>query len=185
MTVRLYLDVDGVLNAYYAHKKWNEEAGETGRAFSKYDFCGFRTVDDNAEAPSFDMHWSKGLIRALNGLDVELVWLTTWRQDAFDSVGPLMGLEHVGRVLHPLSRVTTFPSITWKLDSLLADLEDNPSPFIWADDEIFDLRGQALYALKTLEEDIPHILVSPDSNFGITPADIERMQNFVRSQGDS
>lgn len=191
MTVRLYLDVDGVLNALAPHKKWGEDIFKNGRAEARHDFFGNAVAleEDSwgglRDHPSFPMRWSEGLIDALNELDVELVWLTTWRQDAPGSVAPLMGIKHEGRVLHPLSGETTFPSIGWKFDALMKDLEENTvDAFIWADDEIYDLPGVAHYALAALNEDIPHVLVAPDSTFGITPEDVSKMQYLVSTNSD-
>ena len=175
MTVRLYLDIDGVLNASQPHIKWGGERAE-GLAVSSYDFDGEPHI--LSTEPQFVMRWSPGLIDALNGLDIEIVWLTTWRMDAAFSVGPLMGLKSAVRVLHPLNGRTTFPSINWKYEAVREDQAKSPSPFIWADDELYDLPGEVLSSVRTENS----VLVAPNPLFGITPEHVEQMQKLISSQ---
>lgn len=179
MTVRLYQDIDGCLNAFLGNRRWNEpdEVGDcglmSGTAYAFYLHDGTRDLD--GKAAKFSMRWNSRLIDALNTLDVEFVWTTTWRQDAV-GVGTLMGLAHENvRVLHPLDGKTEFPSIRWKYEAVVAEQQANPSPFIWVDDELFDLPRTARETIHQLGG----LIISPSSTYGMTPDDVEKMRKYI------
>lgn len=167
----LYLDVDGVLNASFNGAKWGQGTRMAGVAEPKFDSFG---------APAgirhrFNMLWNSRLVDALNTLDVDLAWLTTWRADAPGVVAPLMGINLKGRVLPPESGETTFPSIAWKVESLLDDLRHHETErFIWIDDEIDPSIAKAVKDLHP-----QGLLIGPDPNWGITPGDIERIKTYL------
>lgn len=167
----LYLDIDGVLNANFNGTKWGEDTRMAGVAEPKFDAYGGPVGIRHR----FNMLWNAGLIEALNALDVDLAWLTTWREDAPVTVAPLMGVDLDGRVLHPETGETTFPSIYWKVESLLDDLHHRKAErFIWIDDEIDPSIA------KTVNDLHPQgLLISPDPNWGITPGDIERIKTYL------
>ena len=120
------------------------------------------------------MEWNERLIDALNSLDVEFVWATTWREDAHQ-VGERMGLTHRGRVLHPLTGVTTFPSLKWKWAAIVDEQTFDPSPFVWIEDEIPEMTAYE----RGVIDGLGGLLVAPDYNFGVTPQDIERIREYV------
>lgn len=155
---RLYLDVDGVLNAWQAFRVWGDV--ERGRATS---FNG-----------TWDIIWAPNMVTELNKLDVELVWATTWRDDSI-YIAKLLGLTLPSRVIHPLNGVTSFPSILWKWEAIKAEQEADPSPFIWCDDEL-----QAWHDIESNNK----LILSINSYTGITPDDIEQMKSFVASHAD-
>lgn len=178
MTVRLYQDIDGCLNVYASGQPWAESKDEdglrgelSGTAFSFFDHSGDRTT---GLVTKFAMKWNSRLIDALNELDVELVWTTTWRADA-PGVGKLVGLSHRNRVLHPKNGKTTFPSIHWKYEALVAEQQESPSPFIWVDDEIIDLPRAAIETIHQLGG----LYICPDPMFGMTPLHLERMREYI------
>lgn len=179
MTVRLYQDVDGCLNAFRSSYAWGEVGEEgpcgelSGDAFVYHLEDGTR--DSDGTPVRFAMRWNSRLIDALNSLDVELVWATTWREDA-RGVGTLMGLNHENiRVLHPLGGKTTFPSIEWKYEALVAEQQRDPSPFIWVDDEIVDLPRAAREVIHQLGG----LTISPDPAYGVTPRHVEEMRQYL------
>ena len=179
MTVRLYQDVDGCLNAFLGNRRWNEE-GEIGDCGLMSGFAEAFHLEDGTRDPSgraarFQMKWNSRLIDALNSLDVEFVWTTTWREDA-RGVGTLMGLSHENvRVLHPLDGKTEFPSINWKYEAVVAEQQADPSPFIWVDDELFDLPHTA----KTVIHQLGGLIIAPSATYGMTPADLEKMREYI------
>lgn len=155
--VRLYLDVDGVLNAWYADHRWGDIA--------------------EGVADRFTIKWSPTMVAALAALDVELVWLTTWRNEAQNIIEPLLGLtphwfHEPSRVLHPLSGETTFPSMNWKFAALMVEQEENPCKFVWMDDELE--HNQIVWARATNGLAIP-----VDHNMGITPDQIKLAKVFI------
>ncbi len=178
--VRLYEDIDCCLNASYNARAWRDKDNPEdlggycrGRAYLYHDDDGHR-ISEFHTPHDYRMEWNERLIAELNTLDVELVWATTWRADA-PAVGELMGLTHEDqRVLHPLHGRTTFPSIFWKFDAILAEQDRDPGPFIAVDDE-----WDSDPAMRATLELKGGLVVCPDPNLGITPADVKRMREYV------
>lgn len=178
MTVRLYQDVDGCLNAMLSGHVWGE-VGETGdcgalKGVAEAYYGEDGQLDPNGRPARFNMWWNSRLIDALNEMDVEFVWTTTWREDA-RNVAKLMKLTHQNsRVLHPLDGKTRFPSIGWKFDALVAEQMRDPSPFIWVDDEI-----QALpRAAREMIHQLGGLMICPDSGYGMTPKHVKMMSEY-------
>lgn len=182
MTVRLYQDIDGCLNAMFNRMKWrleDEVEDETlfgecdGVAEALYGRNGLLNPDGKVDR--FRMRWNSRLIEGLNALDVEWVWTTTWRDDA-PGVGKLMGLTHENvRVLHPRSGISDFPSIGWKYEEVLREQQSDPTPFIWVDDELADLPLAARERIFSLGG----LMIAPDPNFGMTPRQVEMMREYI------
>lgn len=154
--VRLYLDVDGVINAQMPFG-WGRLQNGHGK---------------DSEGYEFRIRWAPRMIEELTKLDVDLVWTTTWRSAAETAIAPLTGLTLPSRVLHPLSGVTTFPSIHWKLEALIADQRESPSPFIWVDDEI-GMRDMFV------AEALNGLAISANPVIGISVANVEAMQRYI------
>ena len=156
---RLYLDVDGVVNAWHADRSWGDmsegDAGPSGGGV-------------------FTIKWSPTMIEELKALDLEIVWLTTWRDYAEPLIGGLTGVGVGSRHIDPLDGYTTFPSIMWKTRALIQDQIDNPMPFVWADDEI------NLRQINVAKEHGSLALVI-DENRGITPEHIQQIKAFLDS----
>lgn len=116
---RIFLDVDGVINAQMP-MGW----GRLQNGHAKADGIEFR------------IRWAPNMVKGLFGMDAEIIWSTTWRQDAVNSLAPLIGYGADCDVLHPIFGETIFPSIDWKYPAILDYLHRNPGPAIWLDDEI-------------------------------------------------
>jgi hypothetical protein len=179
--VRLYEDIDGCLNAEYNARAWRnaEDVGSVGAGYQRawvtprHDDYGERLSEFHT-APKYRLEWNERLIAALNELPVEFVWTTTWREDA-RAVGKAMKLLHdPQRVLHPLRGFTTFPSIEWKIESILHEQEHDPSPFIAVDDE-WDWSPNYRESL----EGMGGLVICPDANLGLTPKHIEQMREYI------
>jgi hypothetical protein len=182
--VRLYEDIDGCLNAEYNARAWrtpeDEGAHQVGYKRTwvspEYDDYGVRKGTNMIK---YRMEWNERLVTALNELPVEFVWTTTWREDA-RTVGKAMGLMHnPQRVLHPLNGFTTFPSIDWKYEAIRVEQAENPCPFIWVDDEIWNL---PIPALEFMEKELGGLLIAPDPNLGLTPKHISMMKAYLSRQ---
>lgn len=176
--VRIYQDIDCCLNASYNARAWRTKDDDVDAGYCHGyvsprhdDYGGYR---GGTQMVKYKMEWNSRLIDAYNSMDIELVWATTWREDAH-AVGTLMGLKHVGRVLHPLSGRTTFPSLEWKLAAILSEQQSNPSPFIWVEDEIPHLSHWEREALS----EFGGLLIAPDPNLGVSPAQVEEIREYI------
>lgn len=154
---KLYLDVDGVINAQHADRVWDDIS------------FGIARPQDNH---TYRIVWSPSLIRAIQDLDVEIVWLTTWRDEAPTIIGGMTGLAEDAAHLDPLDGLTRFPSIGWKTSALIEDQKANPSPFIWVDDEIGEMQLEVAEGLGGLPLQI-------DGRVGITPQNIDQIRAYI------
>lgn len=153
--VRIYQDVDGVLNAkmpYWGDKPRNGHAKDNG-----YEYR---------------IRWSATMAAELDGLDADRVWLTTWCDNANTEIAPLLGLSGPSRVLLPRSGRVTFPSIFWKVDALSEEQINDPSPFIWLEDELMDEDRELVEKLGGCAPKI-------NSQTGISKANMEEMRAYI------
>lgn len=154
---RLYLDIDGVINANMP-LGWGKT--EEGFAF--------------AQGQKYRIRWAPALIAALSELPVELVWTTTWRDDARLSFAELIGWGEHGRVLHPdlnPKAETTWPTIEWKMASVEMDQFASRSSYVHIDDEFV---GQDLRIEDAL-------VLGPNFQLGIQPKHIDQIHAFLDS----
>ena len=185
-TKRLYLDVDGVLNAFpYA----------TSDDMRKGVFADENPWGDDwkrGEARDYIITWSPRLVDAINEAlahpdGPELRWTTTWEHLAPEYIRPLLGIEVDPErefvVERGPRRMDDYgPSITWKMARLLDIYEtmraDGDEPLAWVhiDDEFHktdDFWGTKHYADVSA---VGHggLIIGPDPALGITPEDWAR-----------
>lgn len=169
---RLYLDVDGVLNLFGA-SRWPSSEVKSGVATLVHDGFG-QVIQEGGWAasanPSYRINWAPELVDALNELDVELVWLTTWCHNASDLIAPMLGLTLESRVLEPVTGQVSFPSIFWKVISLVEDLKDFDGQAIWIDDEPNPTDF-------TTPEGV--LRIQPDPQFGLSPVDLDMIHAYL------
>lgn len=177
MTVRLFLDIDGVLNANLAGgphptMRHNRRKGIAG---------GYR------------MDWNAYIIDELNALDVKPVWATTWRDQANSLISPLMGIGNgEWDVLHPYGdwKQPTWPhgitaSIEWKIPEVQRQVLIEPGPFIHVDDEFHTLAqytedGLLIQGHHAWANEVGGLIIGPHPQFGITPEHIDQMKQYIR-----
>lgn len=154
MSIPLYLDVDGVINA------------QMPQGWGKLRDAVLRDWEDW----SIKFRWAPGMIAALAAFDLELRWCTTWRDEAPRLLAPLLGWGHVyERVMHPLTDTLYWPSIDWKYDTMRS-VEQPDARFVWIDDELMDYHRAAF----------PNALViTTNAVTGISPKDIERIAEYL------
>jgi hypothetical protein len=185
-TKRLYLDVDGVLNAFPYLSGLDLRQG-------KFAF-GSHWDDDwqRGEANGYIMTWSPSLIDAINEAlahpdGVELYWTTTWVDDAPELIRPLMGIEvdpNREFVVHPRFGQTRSASIVWKMAQIqhrigqLRDLGAEPGPWVHIDDEMHTVYEDDYYGVfnyqTNAEKSDRGLIIGPDHSVGITPDDWAR-----------
>ncbi|MFI6205137.1 hypothetical protein ACIBAI_01885 [Streptomyces sp. NPDC051041] len=79
-----------------------------------------------------------GIGQRLMTLGCDLVWASTWGEDANVTVAPLIGLPRLPVVPWPDGRTGALPrGLHWKTPHLVAWADGRP--FIWVDDEISDM----------------------------------------------
>lgn len=166
-TIRIYLDVDGVLNADLSGSKDHWQKGAVGMA--------------SAEGYKYKITWAPELIRRLRALEgVEIVWCTTWRDDATRELAELLDFGHDFRVIHPTEDPTAptprIGSINWKVPAIKRDLEENPvDGFIHIDDEII-----GVWEWGNLVPLLGGLALSPHPLYGITPKMMAAIETYVK-----
>lgn len=158
--MRLYLDVDGVLNPYVV-------PGEVPSSWPDFaeGYLGSRLV----------VH-SPTMLTAVGRLGAEVVWCTTWGLQAERAFAGLLGpgsrrtLDLPGTPLAPGGV---------KGAAVLADLRADPAPFVWVDDDAITV--DAAERLEKLE--LPMFLIEPQRNVGIEPSHVRSIGSFVDAQG--
>jgi hypothetical protein len=117
MRARVFLDVDGVLNA------------ETKRPPSPLtDWC-------TSPVNGVTVVWSPTVARAIGQLAsrADVLWLTTWERDAQIDLEPLMGLP---RLELACRANLDDPWRWWKHDAVTALWKTDHRPFVWIDDDL-------------------------------------------------
>ena len=190
--IRIYADVDGVLSPFFRtlkdetnHKpvqlimvnEW--KAGRiitSPMHFQWHEFAARKYVE-----------WSKHSL-------IDFVWLTSWRDNAPQSLDPLLGVESLGSL--PWSNKMSDYNQSFKKHAIEEDQADNPSRFIWLDDMANKIRyGQPLFAdwdnevedengELTQDELIPasqYLSITTDMYDGLTVDDAARVDAFIAS----
>ncbi len=157
----LLLDVDGVINTF--RPSWGAEL-------------------TRADAAGIPIRYAPALIARLRDLHqsggVDIRWSTTW-----------CGYRHQLDALNWLFEVG-FPaafgnrpmSKTWgdlKIDAALAVLTEGRR-LIWADDEEADAARRLFPTIAEAEADGRALLVTPESELGLQPEDLDRIEAFLK-----
>ncbi|MBA2945286.1 HAD domain-containing protein [Streptomyces himalayensis] len=113
----------------------------------------------------------------LMALDCDLVWATTWMDDANEFVAPLLGLPRLPVVEWPEGPTDDGPhGLHWKTRHLVEWAGHRP--FIWVDDEISDMDRQWIAA----QHQGPSLLHRVDASEGLTDVDFSALAGWLRRQ---
>lgn len=160
----LFLDVDGVLNAFNVK-------GSRGRAFPSFQ---------EAKCNGFRIMYSLEMGNRLAALDVDIFWLTTWEIDDLcnKEIGPLFGWE-------PLPVIDRGeydqPGQWWKSSAARDFIKGDNRPFIWLDDDLAD--AETLKEIEWVKDcGVPNLLISPNPWIGLTPRQIDKVEAFIGEQ---
>ena len=162
-SVKLYLDVDGVVNPYVAPG----ELPETWPDFRE-GFAGHRVAV-----------WSPTMLAAIGRLPVEVVWTTTWGSSVEEALGSHLGVDTIRRALD--LHAVGLGSAGAKPMAIVQDLMARPSPFIWIDDDA--ITPAATDQLTRLGH--PMLTISPDPRTGLEPGHLERIAAFIADAAPS
>ncbi|MEV6942016.1 HAD domain-containing protein [Streptomyces sp. NPDC051172] len=111
----------------------------------------------------------------LVALGCELVWATTWLDDANVCVAPWLGLPPLPSVDWPDEDEPSTP-LHWKTRPLVARADGRP--FVWVDDEI----TPADRAWVAAHHPAPALLHRVDHRYGLTDADFAALEEWLRDR---
>lgn len=114
----------------------------------------------------------------LTTLSCELVWATTWGDEANTAIAPLVGLPQLPVVRWPEATEEVDPDdkwfgLHWKTKSIVSWAQDRA--FAWIDDEITD-DDRAWVAANHRK---PALLLGVDATRGITVADLDELEDWI------
>lgn len=158
----MFLDVDGVLNAF-RKSPWAETT-KTRVYPSGYEH-------------GLLIQTSPLLGQRLLELEVDIHWLTTWREEANVHISPLVGLPQDLPVVQWDRKLGEGWSITGKGQAINQWREENPDhPFIWVDDEHL---GDPLGVIPVVDDRGDHLIVGPHGAEGLLPEHIGQIEDWV------
>lgn len=165
----IYLDIDGVLNAM-SHKppkmntqwygEWREE-----------------------KIMGYTILWSVELVERLNALaerpDVQVKWLTTWRQDAAQTFSAPVGINgQEWFFFDDHDREMGNLEEWWKFRHFRKDFEDGVAEkYVWIDDDLMWEKHSREW-MENISTDLL-LPISPNSNHGITRKQMELIESFL------
>lgn len=160
----LLMEVDGSLNPFEA--TWFDDAAPP---FS-YRFYELSLRDGVRKVALSAYHGRE--LRALSRV-YELVWATTWRNDANRLISPILGLPTDVPVI-PLHRPWGWQHRrSWKLEQIVSWVRGRS--FVWFDDEINRRTREWLE-----NADVgPHLLLPVPANRGLVGADFDAIWQFA------
>lgn len=158
----LLIDVDGPLNPY--------EAIGCPQGYTEHPYTPPWLSHSDAP-PTVRLNPDHGA--ALQALPYELIWCTTWGQEANEFIAPRIGLPPL-RVL-PLGQEKSRPDNTlWKTWDVVRWCRD--LPFAWVDDML--TKDDTVYVNGT--HNAPFLLLPVSPLTGLSPTDFEMLQAWAQ-----
>ena len=171
----LYLDVDGPLNPYAAKPHRRPEGYTTHRMKPEGWLAQHPGLPPSRVKPLrvwLNPSHGQALLKLTDRYD--LVWATTWREEANSFIAPVLGLPPLPFVDWPTT-LTPGPNGTfWKTRHLVNHAEGRP--FVWLDDELDDRDRDFVAAYH----DGPALLHWVDPRVGLQDTDFEVVADFAR-----
>ena len=165
------LDVDGVLNAICdplsPPDTWSD----------------YKSGAATAGHVTWPITFSPTVVRTLQDLHetrkVEIRWLTTWAHEANGPLRDLLGFPNPFEVVGAPGYLKGRSSSWWKLPLAQKVYETTLRPLVWIDDDLSRV-PEATYWVDTLNADRT-LALSPQTHIGITPEDLECINDFVNT----
>ena len=137
----LLVDVDGPLNPYAAMPDHQPPGYETHRllpaSWVAAEQARIAAWGRPGQQPvALPMWLNPGHGPALTALPFDLVWATTWEEEANTHLAPLLGLPALPFVAWASPRPQPAGGVFWKTPEIVAWVSGRP--FAWLDDEITD-----------------------------------------------
>lgn len=177
---RLYLDIDGVLNA----------VGSSSTNGTEWN-CRPKLFHANGFKMRVAMPMVHSLEKLIEDFDLELVWLTTWLCDGDVETAflPQLGALGGGRLLNYPEGVggpETWPDFhDWKWKELLRDQTESPSDFIWIDDDEVPIYCDMALTLRAQADEFGGAMtIAPLPYKGITHEHLRTMRKFLEERAN-
>lgn len=181
MKPSIFLDIDGVVNIV-SKRQGNLDKLPHLRVWNKWE---------TIEVTSYPITYSPELVSHLNRISekAEIVWLTTWKEEAVNDFAPAVGLNDF-RLIDPTGATDPWGTAAsfkgnpenrwWKLNGVLEHITSTGAPFVWIDDE---LRSPMRNYVKQVASsfNVPNLLFVPYETMGIDSEHINRIDEFIES----
>ncbi|MEY9874775.1 hypothetical protein ABH931_004275 [Streptacidiphilus sp. MAP12-33] len=174
----LLVDVDGPLNPYAAKPHRRPEGYRTHRlmtprwrAAERRRFTEWGLPDRPVKPLRVWINSAHG--PALAALPFELVWATTWEEEANVFLAPLLGLPELPFIAWSEQRPEPGGGVFWKTPEIVAWAQGRP--FAWVDDQITD----ADRAWVQDQHPAPALLHHVDPRTGLTEDDFARLSRWA------
>lgn len=188
------LDFDGVLNTFYRCGTF-KKIYYVDQKVENHPNPFYTNSRVNQEPKSYELQWSPRLVKDLNELldadDVQLLWLTTWREHMQKVVERLHIVSRREQFYIPWDNYyyanlfsgshlsPQFGKINGMEDFLGTDLPAGVR-VVWADDVLGKYYLNEMVNTLNRAKVVP-FLVAPEDSFGLTPVVMEDMKNFLSS----
>ncbi|WP_166999049.1 HAD domain-containing protein [Paramicrobacterium fandaimingii] len=170
---RLYLDVDGAINA--------DEP-----PFSEVKSTRVQIEYGGGMMSRMPLTWAPEVVAELDALrdefSLELVWLSTWNEmhASMTSLAPALGGLFGGRAIMDVDAVSVDRGRGWwKAQSIIADQELTSAPFIWVDDEAVMAHGGMV---DDATVGTPSLKLTTVYEHGIERLHLAQMRSFLAEQ---
>ena len=174
----LLVDVDGPLNPYAAKPHQRPEGYETHRlltprweAAERERLSAWGLPNKRPKPLRVWLNPSHG--PALASLPFDLVWATTWEEEANAFVAPALGLPKLPFIRWSSPRSEPGGGVFWKTPEIVAWVADRA--FAWVDDEI----TRADHEWVAAHHRGPALLHRVDSRFGLGPQDFAALEAWA------
>lgn len=178
----LFLDIDGVQHGQYM-KYGYEQTRVIHQSVPVADVHPLLRARTSSHAQRFRtrVRTSPRLREDLQALEVDVLSLTTWLEHdsdyTFYEQTPGGSLPRFQQLRFPGRDEDGMLPESWKYDELCRVLDDDPRPFIWADD---DEVPQFADAIAREFPHLPYLLIGPDYDMGLTHDHLSLMTAFSR-----
>ncbi|MFJ9774693.1 HAD domain-containing protein [Kitasatospora sp. NPDC101157] len=178
----LLLDVDGPLNPDAVKPHRRPEGYGTHRLMTpRWEAAERRRLawwGTHHKSPKPLRVWlNPGHGLALTALPFDLVWATTWEEEANAFIAPVLGLPELPFITWSQPRPEPEGGVFWKTPEIVAWVQGRP--FAWVDDRITD----ADRAWVRARHGGPALLHHVDPKVGLTAGDFARLAEWARSLG--
>ncbi|WP_084728725.1 hypothetical protein [Streptacidiphilus neutrinimicus] len=174
----LLVDVDGPLNPYAAKPHRRPQGYRTHRLTTpRWEAAERRRLSEwglplKAVKP-LRVWLNPGHGPALAALPFDLVWATTWEEEANAFLAPLLGLPTLPFLSWPQPRPQREDGVFWKTPEIVAWARGRP--FAWVDDQITEADRGWVHAHHQGRALLHRI----DPKVGMTAADFARLRDWA------